>query len=339
MSVECKPSSGHKLRTLMGVQVAAAGSFVPDDVVTNADLARLGCDAEWIVQRTGIRQRRHAPEDMATSDMAVEAGRRCLERSGVDPAEVDMLLLATLSPDHLMPASACSVQHRLDLDCPAVDMMAACAGFLYAMVTGMQFVATGCSRYVLVIGADCNTRIVDPADKKTWPLFGDGAGAVLLGPGSAEQGMLSFTLGSDGGGHDLLYRPMGGSRHPFSRNGLPADASFMRMNGRPVFKWAVRLIEETSQAVLGHADLASSDVDLWVLHQANTRIIDAAVEALEIDPAKVVIHMDRYGNTSAASVPIALDESLQAGRIQQGTTILMSGFGAGLSWGTAIFRW
>ena len=339
MSVESQPLGRSPLRRLKGVQVLSTGSYVPENVVRNEDLAALGFDADWIVQRTGIRERRHALPEQTTSDLAVEAAQRCLAQADIDPQEIDLLLLGTMSPDYLLPATACTVQDRLGLRCAAMDISAACAGFLYSMITGMQFVATGCSKYALVIGADCNSRVMNPADKKTFPLFGDGAGAVLLAAGSKEQGMLAYTLGADGSGMELLYRPMGGARTPFDpavAEGLPW---FVQMDGRPVFKWAIRLLEATCKEVVAEAGLQLADIDLWVMHQANVRIIDAAVEALGIDREKVVIHLDRYGNTSAGSVPIALDESLAAGRIRPGSNILMSGFGAGLSWGTTVFRW
>ena len=200
------------LRRLTGVQVVGTGSFLPDNVVTNEALASLGCDAEWIIQRTGIRERRHAPPEMSTSDMAVTAAERCLAVCDVPRNEIDLLVLATLSPDYLLPATAPTVQDRLGLNCAAMDVGAACAGFMYAFVTGMQFVATGASKYALVIGSDTNSRVMNPADKKTYPLFGDGAGAVVITKGSAEQGLLAYTLGADGSGDRLLVRPDGGHR-------------------------------------------------------------------------------------------------------------------------------
>lgn len=339
MSIESPLTRRGELRSLTGARVLATGSYVPDNVVRNEDLAALGFDPDWIIQRTGIRERRHAPPEQSTSDLAIEAAKRCVERADIDPRQIDLLLLGTLSPDHLLPATACTVQDRLGLRCAAMDISAACAGFLYSLVTGMQFIATGCSKYALVIGADCNSRVMNPADKKTYPLFGDGAGAVLLAPGSPEQGMKSYALGADGSGVELLYRPMGGARTPFDENHAQNQPYYVRMDGRPVFKWAIRLLEDTCKAVVADAGLELDDIDLWVLHQANVRIIDAAVDALGIDRAKVVIHLDRYGNTSAGSVPIALDEALQAGRVRPGSKILMSGFGAGLSWGTTVFQW
>jgi 3-oxoacyl-[acyl-carrier-protein] synthase-3 len=327
------------LRRLTGVQIAGTGSFLPDNVVTNEMLASLGCDADWIIQRTGIRERRHAPPTMSTSDMAVAAAERCLESADVDRKDIDLLIVGTLSPDYLLPATATAVQDRLGLNCAAMDLSAACAGFMYAFVTGAQFIAAGTSRCALVIGADTNSRVMNPEDKRTWPLFGDGAGAVLLKKGTDKQGLVSYTLGADGAGTELLIRPAGGSRLPLAPSGAGGPDWFVKMEGRPVFKWAVRLLEDSSRQVLQAAGLTTADVDLWILHQANIRILDAATDALGIDRGKVAIHLDRYGNTSAGSVPIALDESLRAGRFKRGDLLLLCGFGGGLSWGTALVRW
>ena len=327
------------LRRLPGVQIIGTGSYVPENVVTNEDLARLGCDADWIIQRTGIRERRHAPPEISTSDMALVAAERCIEAAGIDRSQIDLLVLGTLSPDYLLPATAAAVQSRLGLNCAAMDVSAACAGFMYAMVTGMQYVATGSSDYALVIGADTNSRVMDPNDKKTYPLFGDGAGAVLVTRGSSEQGLLSYTLGADGAGEQLLIRPAGGSRTPLEIGARSDTNWFVKMDGRPVFKWAVRLLDDSSREVIAAAGFTPSDVKLWLFHQANIRILDAAVEALGIDPKKCETHIDRYGNTSAGSVPIALDESFRTGRFGKGDLLLMSGFGGGLAWGTSLMRW
>jgi len=327
------------LRRLPGVQIIGTGSYVPDDVVTNDDLARLGCDADWIIQRTGIRERRHAPPETATSDMAVVAAQRCIEAAALDPSRIDLLVLGTLSPDYLLPATAAAVQNRLGLNCAAMDVSAACAGFMYALVTGMQYVATGSSEFALVIGADTNSRVMNPDDKKTYPLFGDGAGAVLVTRGSLEQGLLSYTLGADGAGEQLLIRPAGGSRVSLDLKNCSASDWFVRMDGRPVFKWAVRLLDDSSRAVLSAAGFTTADVKLWLFHQANIRILDAAADALGIDRSRCETHIDRYGNTSAGSVPIALDEAFRAGRFGRGDLLLMSGFGGGLAWGTALMRW
>jgi 3-oxoacyl-[acyl-carrier-protein] synthase-3 len=327
------------IRKLMGVQVMGVGSFVPENVVTNEDLASLGCDSEWIVQRTGIRERRHAPPGMSTGDMAITAAERAIAASGVERREIDLLILATFTPDRLLPATATYVQDRLGLRCGAMDLSAACSGFVYALITGMQFVATGGSQRALVIGSDANSRVVNPRDVKTYPLFGDGAGAVVLAPGSPEQGALSYTLGSDGAGAELLYRDVGGARKPFDPQTARDGNWFMQMEGKPVFKWAVRLVEESSRDLVAAAGLTVDQIDWWLLHQANSRILDAAVQSLGIEQERVVMHLDRYGNTSAGSIPIALDETLRAGRIKRGHHLLMSGFGAGLTWGTTVFRW
>ncbi len=332
-------AGGWPLRKLTGVQMVGTGSFLPEQVVTNEDLQSLGSDPQWLVKRTGIRERRHAPAGMATSDMAVAAARQALATSGTDPEEIDLLVLATLSPDQLMPATATTVQDQLGLQCAAMDVSAACAGFTYALVTGMQFVATGCSRRALVIGSDTNSRVLDPTDRSTFPLFGDGAGAVILAPGSREQGALSYVLGSDGSKTDLLCRPTGGSRRVFDPAAANDRSWFMQMDGRAVFKWAVRVVEDSSREVLQAAGLEVGQVDWWLLHQANERILDVAVETLGVSQEKVIKHMARYGNTSAGSIPIALDETVRAGMIERGQIVLMCGFGAGLAWGTLAFRW
>ena len=327
------------LRQLTGVQIIGTGSYVPDNVVTNEDLASLGCDADWIIQRTGIRERRHAPPELSTSDMAFEAAERCIASADIDRSRIDLLIVATLSPDYLLPATASALQDRLKLNCAAMDVSAACAGCMYALITGMQFVSTGCSNAALVIGADTNSRVMNPADKKTFPLFGDGAGAVLITKGSADQGLLSYTLGADGSGEKLLIRPSGGARMPLDGTTSGGDDWFVRMDGRPVFKWAVRLLDDSSRQVLAAAGLNVSDVALWLFHQANIRILDAASDALAIDRSKVETHIDRYGNTSAGTIPIALDESRRGGRFKRGDLLMLSGFGGGLSWGTALMRW
>ncbi len=334
--ISLKPS---RLGRLLGVKILGIGSSVPEKRVRNEDLASLGYDAQWIIQRTGILERRHAPPDLATSDLAVEAAERCLQQAEIPREEVDLILVGTYTPDYLLPSTACLVQDQLGLVAPAMDIQAACAGFVYALVVGAHFVACGTHRSVLVIGADCNSRVVDPTDERTYPLFGDAAGAVLLGPGSREQGLLSYALGADGSGADLLYRSMGGSRMPFSYDPSRNGAHYLRMEGKPVFKWAIRVLEQTVKEVLSAAEVSLEEVDLFLFHQANMRIIQSAVETLGVDPAKVFNNLERYGNTSSASIPLALDEAFQQGRISSGDLILVSGFGAGLAWGTALIRW
>ncbi len=330
---------GSPVRSLTGVRIVGTGSYLPDKVVTNEDLAELGHDSDWIVRRTGIRERRHVAEGMSTGDLAAAAAEKAIEASGVPRNEIDLVVLATLSPDKLMPATATTVQHQLGLRCGAVDVSAACSGFTYALATGMQFIATGACRSVLVIGADANSRVVDPRDEKTFPLFGDGAGAVVLAPGEDDQGAVAYTLGADGSGIDLLSRPTGGAETPFAV-GRPDDGSwFMQMDGRAVFKWAVRLVERSARRVCDGGGFTPGDVRWWMLHQANARILDAAVEGLEIDHERVLMHLDRYGNTSAGTVPILLDEAVRGGRVSRGDLLMMIGFGAGLTWGTIAWRW
>lgn len=329
-----------RLGKLTGVQVLATGSYVPEPVVTNDDLrASLGFDPAWIVQRTGIRERRHAPPEMATSDLAVRAARHCIQRAGVAADQIDLVLVATFTPDMAFPSTACLVQDQLGLRAPAVDLQAGCAGFLYALVTGMQFVATGSSRLALVIGADCNSRVLNPRDQRTYPLFGDGAGAVLLSAGNPEQGLLAYALGSDGSGADLLKLPLAGTRAPLSCEVLEKGLHYMQMDGRAVFKWAIRLLYASITDVLAAAGMSPRELDLVVLHQANIRIMYAATDVLGIERRKVVVNLDRYGNTSGGSVPLALDEAFDEGRIRRGNRILVSGFGAGLAWGTGVLVW
>ena len=328
-----------RIGRLMGVQAIGMGSAVAGKLVRNKDLAELGYDADWIVQRTGIHERRHATEDVATSDLAVEAAERCIESAGVDRRDIDLVLLGTYTPDVLMPATACLIQDRLGVRAPAIDLQAACASFVFSMITGAQYVATGCSRLALVIGADCTSRVLDPADERTYPLFGDAAGAVLLAAGSEGQGLLSYAVGSDGSGAKLLYRPMGGSREPFSQHADSLGRHFMQMEGRPIFKWVVRMLRETCHEVLEAADLTLQQVNLFIFHQANLRIISSAVDDMGIDPSRVFNNLQRYGNTPSASIPLALDEAYRQGRIERGDLVLFSGFGGGLTWGTALMRW
>ncbi len=326
--------------SLLGVQTVGIGSAVPEREIRNEDLAELGYDADWIVQRTGILARRHAPPGVSTSDLAVEAGRRCIEHAGVDPADIDLLLLGTYTPDMPMPATACAVQDRLGLRALAFDIQAACASFVFALVTGVQYVATGSSKLAMIVGADCNSRIVNPADKRTYPLFGDAAGAVLLSKGTQEQGLLAFAVGSDGSGADLLCRPMGGSRLPLAEGcGADDPRQYLFMEGRPIYKWAIRQLAESTSDVLAQTHLKLEDIDLVIFHQANMRIINSAVKELGIDPGRVFNNLDRYGNTSSASIPLALDEAHRQGRIKPGDVILFSGFGGGLAWGTVLIRW
>jgi 3-oxoacyl-[acyl-carrier-protein] synthase III len=350
--------------------IQGTGSYVPDRIVSNDDLAHLGCDSEWIIQRTGIRERRWAAVEQATSDLAYEAAIRCLRQAAVDPSDVDLIVVATITQDHMTPSTACLLQQRLGCIAPAMDINAACSGFMYALVTGGQFVRNGLARNALIVGSEVMSRTVNPADPKTLPLFGDGAGAVLLqsapaleinrmareseataasgfdpasdanpGPASdAHPGIVAFTLGSEGM-LDALCIPAGGSREPLTAPGIDSGRQYMQMDGRSVFKWAVRCVADSCRDVLIASGLEVDDVDWVVLHQANVRIIEAALADFGLPPDRVIKNLDRFGNTSAASIPLALDEAHRDGRLQRGDLVLMCGFGAGLTWGTALVRW
>jgi len=328
-----------RIQSLLGVQILSTGSYVPDRVVTNAELEQqYGFEPGWIEQRTGIRERRHADPSEATSDLAVEAALRAIESSPYHKDDIDLLVIGTFTPDHMCPSTACLVQDRLGLDAPAMDLQAACSGFMYSLVTASQYVATGNSELALVIGADVNSRIVNPSDMRTAPLFGDGAGAVLIGRGSPHQGLISYQLGSDGSGGSLLDRPAGGTRQPATAEDLANGEHLLKMDGRSVFKWAVNAVTETIETVLNNAGMSAQDVTLFMLHQANVRIINHAMQQLGVPEERVYKNLDRYGNTSAGSIPIVLDEARREGKVSEGDTVLMCGFGAGLSWGTSLVR-
>jgi 3-oxoacyl-[acyl-carrier-protein] synthase-3 len=329
-----------RCRRLLGVKVVGTGSYVPDAVVSNDHLfERFGFDSDWIVKRTGILERRHALPHQATSDLCLEAVNRCIDRAGVRPQDIDLLLVGTFTPDYSFPSTACILQDKLKLVCPAVDMQAACAGFMYALITGAAYVASGASDLCLVVGGDCNSRILNPDDIKTYPLFGDGAGAFLIARGRPDQGILAYSMGADGSGGDQLIRYACGSRLPPTPELLAKGQHYMYMDGRAVFRWAVAILNDTIQDVLTEAGMTPADVDLYVPHQANIRIINAAIDVLHIPRTKVYNNLDRYGNTSAGSVPLALDEAIAEGRLSPGQLVLVSGFGAGLAWGTTVMRW
>src|SRR5579859_266222 len=340
MSDERIPLPRPRCRSLTGVRLVGTGSYVPDAVVTNEHLReRFGFDSDWIVKRTGILERRHALPHQATSDLCHEAAVRAIDDAGIDPRDIDLVVLATFTPDMSFPSTACLVQDRLKLSAAAIEVEAACAGFLYALITGAAYVVSGASDLALVIGGDCNSRVLNPNDIKTYPLFGDGAGAVLLARGRPEQGLVSFSLGSDGGGGDMLSRPACGSRLPPTPELLAKGLHYMHMDGRAVFRWAVSILCDTIQDVLKAAGVRAGDVDLFIPHQANIRIINAAIDVLHIPRSRVYNNLDRYGNTSAGSVPLALAEAVEQGRVRDNDLLIMSGFGSGLAWGTAVMRW
>ncbi len=329
-----------RCRTLTGIRVVGTGKYVPNMVVGNDHLhARLGFDSDWIVKRTGILERRHAAPNQATSDLCLEAAKDLFAKTGIGAKDCDLLVLGTFTPDMSFPSTACIVQDRLGMVGPAIEVEAACAGFMYALITAAAYVKAGLSDRALVIGGDTNSRVLNPDDIKTYPLFGDGAGAVFVEPGPADRGILAYSMGSEGSGGPLLQREAGGSRNPPTVEQIAEGKHFMYMDGRAVFRWAVDILCDTIQDVLTAANLKTSDVDLYVVHQANIRIINAAIDVLHIPRSKVFNNLEKYGNTSAGSIPIALDEAAAEGRLKQGQLVLLSGFGAGLAWGTAVMRW
>ena len=333
-------STRGRMGKVRSVRIAATGSYVPEKVVSNEDLAQLGCDSEWIIRRTGIQARCHAADDQATSDLCYEASIRCMKEAGVSADQIDLIIVATITPDHPTPSTACHLQRKLGAVAPAMDINAACAGFMYAMITAAQFIAAGNNKCVLVVGADLMSRTVDPEDKKTYPLFGDAAGAVLMTPdqgGDAE--ILSYQLGSEGCGGEMLCIPAGGTRLASTAETLSDGKQYLTMDGRNVFKWAVRVFDESAKNVLADAGLSADQISMVVMHQANQRIIDSAVSYLDLPADRVFVNLDRYGNTSGASIPLALDEAVRGGKIKSGDLVLLCGFGAGLSWGTAVMRW
>ena len=332
-------------QSVSGLRVVAMGVAVPPNVVPNEALAELGCDSDWIVQRTGILSRHHAEPGQATSDLALQAARACLDNAGVNPAELDLIIVSTMTPDHYTPSVSCLVQAGLGCHQAAtIDMNTACSGFVYGMVTAGQFLKTGNSRKALVVGAETMTMVIDPEDKKTFPLFGDAAAAALLDmdPTATPQngsGLLSYRLGAAGELANCLLIPGGGSRMPCSQEVVDERAQYLKMDGRTVFKWAVRLVPEITRTVVQEAGLELDEIDWFVFHQANKRIIDAAANELEAAPERVVSNLERFGNTSAASIPILLHEMQTDGKLKRGDRIVIAGFGAGLTWAAGVMRW
>jgi 3-oxoacyl-[acyl-carrier-protein] synthase-3 len=324
------------------VRIGGWGKYLPQRIVPNAELAELvDTSDEWIRARTGIRERRIAAPDETTCTLAVHAARQALERAQASAEELDLIILATCTPDYSnMPATASLVQHALGASrAGAFDLNAVCSGFLYGLATGSQFIVSGAYRSVLVIGAEVFTRILDWQDRSTCVLFGDGAGAVVLQPSQEAGGLLSFVLGSDGSGACSLYVPSGGSRQPTSAETVAQREHYVKMQGRDVFRFATRVLPDSVLQAVEAANLTTDDIDLLIPHQANTRIIDAAVRRLKLSDTAVFSNVERYGNTSAASIPVALCEAVDDGLVQPGTTLVLSGFGAGLSWGSAVWKW
>ncbi len=324
-----------------GVGILGAGYHVPETRLTNADLERrLETNDEWIRTRTGIRERRVAAEGEATSDLALPAARRALERAGLDGADLDLIVVATVTPDHAFPSTACLLQDRLGAShAAAFDISAACTGFLYGLSAAEAMIRAGTARHALVVGAEVLTRILDWQDRSTAVLLGDGAGAVVLGPAAPGFGILSTVLGADGAGAPLVRMPAGGSRLPASPETVAGRMHTFQQHGREVYRFAIQIMGDAAEEALERARLRPEDVALLVPHQANFRIIEAAARRFSFPLDRVWVNIDRYGNTSSASIPIGLAEAAEGGRLHRGDVVLVVAFGAGLTWGAATMRW
>jgi 3-oxoacyl-[acyl-carrier-protein] synthase-3 len=318
------------------------GHYVPERVITNFDLEKMVDTSDaWITERTGIRERHVAAEGEASSDMAAAAARRAIEAAGISPAEIDLIIVGTISPDLPLPATAVYVQQKIGArnDCPAFDIAAACAGFIYGMSIADQFIGSGTAKYVLVVGVELLSRVLDWKDRSTCVLFGDGAGACVLGPANGDgRGLYTTQLYADGSQADALKIPAGGSRLPASQATVEQRLHFVHMQGQDVFKYAVRALSAASLSAVEASGFSREEIQWVVPHQANLRILEAVSKRVGIGLDRFVLNLDRVGNTSSASIPIALDEAVRAGRIREGENLLMCALGGGFAWGSAIVR-
>ncbi len=324
----------------VAISITGLGGHVPERVVTNDELSqRMDTTDEWIMERTGIRERRIAADDEALSDLCLPAAEQALEQAGVDAASIDLIVVATVTPDMAFPSTGALLADQLGApDAAAYDLSAGCTGFMYAIAQAYGMLAGGLASRALVIGGDVLSKIMDWTDRSTSVLFGDGVGAVVL-ERVPKGGFLGFELGADGSGGPELYLPAGGSRAPVTAETVAQGQHFVKMNGREVFKFATRVLVSSANQLLAKCGLTVSDVDVYVPHQANVRIIDYAVQKLGIPPERVVVNVDRYGNTSSGSIPLALVDAEADGRLRAGELVLMTGMGAGLTWGSGLIEW
>jgi len=325
----------------MRAKITGTGFSVPEKILTNADLEKMvDTSDEWIIARTGIKNRYIASENEYTSIFATRAAENALAMAGLGPEEIDLLIVATVTPDFPFPATACLVQNNLKaVKATAFDISAACSGFIYALSIVDKFIKTGAARKALVIGAEVLSKVVDWTDRNTCCLFGDGAGAVVVEAFEGEQGILSTHIHSDGRHWQLLYQPGVGNRNPATQKILDERLAFINMQGNEVFKLAVRGMEEAALEALSANNLSTSDINLFIPHQANRRIIDAIAKRLALNGEQLYTNLENYGNTSSASIPIALDEANRGGRLKEGDILLLDAFGAGLTWSAALIRW
>ena len=321
--------------------IVGTGSYLPEKILTNADLEKVvNTSDEWIRTRTGISERHIADDKTATSDLAVEAANRALQQADMKGKDVDLIIVATITPDMFFPSTACFVQEKIGAAGKAAfDISAACSGFIYALATASQFVANGIFGNALVIGAETLSKFTDWEDRSTCVLLADGAGAVVIKPVKTGSGMLSFSLGADGRSGNLLYLPGGGSRNPASAETVQNHLHYIKMKGNELFKMAVRSLVDAALEALEKCRISPEEIDLFISHQANVRIIDAAAKRLGIPKEKSYINVDRCGNTSAASIPIALDEANRSGRLKKGNVVVLDAFGGGLTWGACVLKW
>jgi 3-oxoacyl-[acyl-carrier-protein] synthase-3 len=323
-------------------KITSLGHYLPERRVTNKELESIiDTSDEWIFERTGIRERRIVAKGQATSDLGAAAAKQLLERRGIDAAEIDLIIVATVTPDMFFPSTACLVQTKIGAkNAWGFDLSGACSGFVYALATGAQFITTGTHRKVLVIGADVMTSIIDFQDRATCVLFGDGAGAVLLEPAAdGECGIMDFILRSDGGGGQFLYMPAGGSLNPATADTVEKKMHYVHQDGRNVFKFAVRGMADISDEILRKHGLSAADVKLYIPHQANLRIIKAAVDKMGLKDSQVAVNIDKYANTTAGTIPICLSEAVESKQIQSKDLVLIASFGAGFTWGSLLLRW
>ncbi len=321
--------------------ILSTGSYLPSRILTNKDLEKMvDTTSEWIETRTGILERRIAASDMASAEMGFRAGKKAIEDADVDPNDIDLIITATVTPDYEFPSTACLIQEKLGAKkASCFDLAAACPGFIYALACGTQFIKAQEYKLVLVVTTDTLSRITDWQDRSTCVLFGDGAAACLLKAGQGNQGIISFLLGADGSGADFLKVPAGGSKLPASMDTVKERLHYLKMNGNEVFKFAVRIMEKIALEILKKNKLKIKDVDWFIPHQANIRIIDSVAKRLNIPLEKVVINVQKYGNVSAVSTAIALDEMSRSGKLKKGDLILLNAFGSGLTWGACLVRW
>ncbi len=322
-------------------RIISIGSYVPDRVLSNSDLEELVDTSDaWITDRTGIKERRIADDNQATSDLAFEASKIAIERAGLNARDIDMIIVATITGDMPFPSTACFLQNKLGASrAVGFDINATCSGFLYALYIADGLVRSGMHRRILIVGAEVLSRVTDWKDRATCVLFGDGAGAVIVEATSEERGILSMSINSDGSMWELINIPGGGSRNPSSPDTLNQGMHYIRMKGNETFKVAVRTLEEVALKTLADNGMNPSQLTLLVPHQANLRIIQATAERLSLPMERVVVNLERYGNTSAASIPIALDEAMMDGRIKDGDYLLLEAFGGGLTWAAALIKW